>query len=116
MAGGRYRKPTANPSAKIVDFRGLDSSTILILLGGIPRPIGDFPESLTQAMLVGTMLVGGLGVQQAWPQNLIRQHAQNCDERVATHARKQREGDNAKPHDLPHNHPMHGHSTIITDS
>ena len=25
--------------------------------------IGNFPESLTQAMLVGTMLVGGLGVQ-----------------------------------------------------
>ena len=24
--------------------------------------IGDFPESLTQAMLVGTMLVGKLGV------------------------------------------------------
>ena len=24
--------------------------------------IGDFPESLTPAMLVGTMLVGGLGV------------------------------------------------------
>ena len=26
--------------------------------------IGDFPESLTQAMLVGTMLVGRLGVGQ----------------------------------------------------
>ena len=24
--------------------------------------IGDFPESLSRAMLVGTMLVGGLGV------------------------------------------------------
>ena len=35
---------------------------MLILRGGIPRPIWDFPESLTRAMLVGTMLVGGLGV------------------------------------------------------
>ena len=27
--------------------------------------IGDFPESLTRAMLVGTMLVGRLGVADA---------------------------------------------------
>ena len=53
---------TPNLPGNIVDFRGLDSSTMLILMGGIPRPIGDFPESLTQAMLVGTMLVGRLGV------------------------------------------------------
>ena len=33
------------PRTQIVDFRGFDSSTILILRGGIPRPIGDFPES-----------------------------------------------------------------------
>ena len=37
----------------IVDFRGFDSSIILIPRGGIPRPIADFPESLSQAMLVG---------------------------------------------------------------
>ena len=43
-------------------FRGLDSSIILIVRGGILRPIGDFPESLSQAMLVGIMLVGKLGV------------------------------------------------------
>ena len=30
--------------------------------GGIPRPIGYFPESLSQAILVGIMLVGRLGV------------------------------------------------------
>ena len=48
----------------IVDFRGFDSSTILILRGGIPRPIGDFLESLSRAMLVGTMLVGRLGVKK----------------------------------------------------
>ena len=47
----------------IMDFRGFDSSIILILKGGIPRPIGNFPESLSQAILVGTMLVGRLGVQ-----------------------------------------------------
>ena len=41
---------------------GFDSSIILILRGGIPRPIGDFPESLSQAILVGIMLVGKSGV------------------------------------------------------
>ena len=45
-----------------MDFRGFDSSRILILRGGIPRPIGDSPECLTQAMLVGVMLVGRLSV------------------------------------------------------
>ena len=45
-----------------MDFRGFDSSIILILRGGIPRPIGDFPEGLSQAMLVGVTLVGRLGV------------------------------------------------------
>ena len=44
-----------------MDFRGFDSSIILILRGGILTPIGDVPESLSQAMLVGTMLVGRLG-------------------------------------------------------
>ena len=53
---------TPNLPTNIVGFKGFDSSTILILRGGIPRFIGDFPESLTQAMLVGAMLVGGLGV------------------------------------------------------
>ena len=45
-----------------MDFRGFDSNIILSLGGGIPRPTGDFPESLSQAMLVGVMLVGRLGV------------------------------------------------------
>ena len=53
---------TPNLPTTIVDFRGFDSSIMLILRGGIPRPIGNFPEGLTQAMLVGIMLVGGLGV------------------------------------------------------
>ena len=59
------KSPTArtpNLHTNIVDFTGLDSSIILISRGGIPRPIGNFPQSLSQAMLVGTMLVGRLSV------------------------------------------------------
>ena len=43
-------KCTANLPTNIVDFRGFDSSIILIQRGGILRPIGDLPESLSQAM------------------------------------------------------------------
>ena len=53
-----------------MDFRGFDSSIILIIRGGILRPIGDAPESLTQAMLVGEILVGRMGagklLELAW--------------------------------------------------
>ena len=45
-----------------MDFGGFDSSIVLIQKGGILRPIGDFPESLSQAILVRIMLVGRLGV------------------------------------------------------
>ena len=63
VAGRDAATATApNPPTNIVEFEGLDSSIILILRGGIPRSIGNFPESLSQAMLVGTMLVGRLGV------------------------------------------------------
>ena len=48
-------------SVLIIDFRGFDSSIILIIRGGILMSIGDFPESLSQAILVGIMLVGRLG-------------------------------------------------------
>ena len=41
---------------------GFDSSGILVVRGGTPRPLGNFPESLSQAILVGTILVGRLGV------------------------------------------------------
>ena len=51
-----------NFPTNIVDFRGFDSSLILIVRGGIPRPKGSFLESLSQAMLAGVMLVGRLGV------------------------------------------------------
>ena len=59
------RQCTANLPTNIVGFRGLGSSTILILRGGITMPIGNIPEDLSQAILVGMMLVGrqciGLG-------------------------------------------------------
>ena len=69
-AAGIVQSNTPNPPTNIVDFRGFDSSIILISRGGIPRPIGDFSESLSRAMLVGTMLVGRLDVQ---PQIAIHQ-------------------------------------------
>ena len=53
---------TPNLPTNIVGFRGFDSSTILIQRGGIPRPIGDLPESSSRAMSVGKLLIGGLGV------------------------------------------------------
>ena len=45
-----------NLPTSIVDFGGLDSSIILIQRGGISRHIGDSPESLSQAMLAGTIV------------------------------------------------------------
>ena len=54
---------TANLRAKIMDFRGFDSCIILMLRGGIPRPIGNFPESLNQAILVVIIIVTRLGVE-----------------------------------------------------
>ena len=53
---------TANLRTNIMDFRGFDSSIILSFRAGIPRPIGNSPESLSQAILAGIMLVGELGV------------------------------------------------------
>ena len=49
---------TANSPTNIVDFRGFDSSIMLHLRGGILMSMGNLPEVLSQAMLVGTMLVG----------------------------------------------------------
>ena len=48
-----YASAAPNLPTNIVDFRGFDSGIILILRGGILMAIGDFPESLSQAMLVG---------------------------------------------------------------
>ena len=64
---------TANLPTDNVDFRGFDSSIMLYFRGGIPRPIGDFPESLSLAMLVGVMLVGSLGVIPPYTQRNSRQ-------------------------------------------
>ena len=58
-----YMYAWRNLPPRIMDFRGFDSGIILILRGGIPRPVGNFPDSSSQAMLVGVMLVGGLGVR-----------------------------------------------------
>ena len=59
---------TANLHTKIKDFRGFDSIRILILRGGIPRPMGDFP----QAILVGLIVIGRFGVdtRRAWEPEL----------------------------------------------
>ena len=62
---------TANLRTNIEDFRGFDSGIIWILRGGIPRPTGNFLESLSQAMLVGVMLVGRLCVEQREHKDLI---------------------------------------------
>ena len=40
----RSRAGTANLRTKIMDFGGLGSSNILIVRGGIPRPIGNFKK------------------------------------------------------------------------
>ena len=55
---------TANLCTNIMDFRGFDSSIILMLRGGISRRIGKLPGSLSQAILVGIMLVGRLGIKR----------------------------------------------------
>ena len=52
---------TPNPPTNIVGFRGFDTSITLIWRGGNLMSMGNFPESLSQATLVGTMLVGRLG-------------------------------------------------------
>ena len=43
---------------KILDFRGFDSSMILISKGVIPRPIGNIPEISSQRILTVRFLVG----------------------------------------------------------
>ena len=52
----------ANLPTNIADARGFDSRIILIPRGGILVSIGNFQEDLSQAMLVGVMSVGRLGV------------------------------------------------------
>ena len=62
---GRARagcRSTASLRTKILDRRGLDSSRILILRGGIILSIGNFPEIVSQRIFVRIILVGRLGV------------------------------------------------------
>ena len=53
---------TPNLPTNIMDFSGLDSSIILIQRGETPRPIGNSPENLSKAILVGIIFVGRVGV------------------------------------------------------
>ena len=53
---------TPNLPTNIVGFGWFASSVILNVRGGIPRPIGNFLESLSRAILLGIMLVGRLCV------------------------------------------------------
>ena len=48
---------TPNLPTNIMDFGGFDSRLMLSLKGGILMSIGKLPESLSQAMLVGVILV-----------------------------------------------------------
>ena len=48
----------ANLCTKLLDFREFDSNIIFILGGGIPRPIGNLPDILSQQILVGRFLIG----------------------------------------------------------
>ena len=61
---GRDIPRTANLRTKILDFRGFDSSTILILRRGILMSMGNCPGMLSQQILVGIILVGRLGVER----------------------------------------------------
>ena len=55
-------RDAADLPTKIKDFRGFYSGRILIVRGGILMSIGNFPEMLSQRILVGIILVGRLGV------------------------------------------------------
>ena len=57
-----FEHATANLLSNIMDFRGFDSSNMLILRGGILMSIGDFPEIMGQRISVAINLVGRLGV------------------------------------------------------
>ena len=56
-----------------LDFRGFDSIIILVLRGGIPRPEGDFLETLRQGIVVWRFLVRRLAVVVMRPNPLQRQ-------------------------------------------
>ena len=59
---GPTQGSTASLHTKILDFRGFDSSIILISRGGILMSIGSVMESRHQQILVGIILAARLGV------------------------------------------------------
>ena len=61
-ADAAFQAGWANLRTKILDFRGFHSSRILISRGGTLMSLGNLPESLSQRILVGIILVGRLGV------------------------------------------------------
>ena len=63
---------TASLSTEILDLRGFDLSRILILRGGTPRPIGNFPESLSQAISARMTLVARWGAGRLRPIFILR--------------------------------------------
>ena len=65
------RLVTASLRTKIMDFGGFDTSRILSVRGGILMSKGNFPESLSQGILVGILLVGRLGVA-LWSNVILR--------------------------------------------
>ena len=60
-----------NLRTKILEFRGLDSSRILMLRGEILGSIGNFPGNLSQQILVGILLVGRLGAALVLSSNAL---------------------------------------------
>ena len=59
-----------NLCTEILDFRGFDPSRILLLRGGIPMPTGNLPESLSQRLLAGIILVERLGGYHGRPSRI----------------------------------------------
>ena len=68
-ADGCPERVAANLRTKILDSGGFDASKISILRGGSLMSIGNSLESLSHAILVGTILVGRLGVLVGAPRD-----------------------------------------------
>ena len=60
---------------QVLDFGGFDASRILMLRGWIFMSIGNFPEVSSQAILVGMIFVGRLGVpcNRVWCDTGVRE-------------------------------------------
>ena len=64
-------------------FRGFDSSIILILRGGIPRPIGNFPEEIESTNLSRHNLrreIGRSATQDGWAPGQEAQQAPDAQD------------------------------------